>query len=226
MTDITTNKLHLNNPPLEAEVDESATSGIIEQTESSADLLLMVDIESLALGPRPVITQIAMLAYELESDELLDDRFVQYLPIEPQQQIIPPRRISASTIAWWMKQSDEAREKFELNTGTDFEDLVAAIRGLIAAFNRLTHNGTRNYEISAKGPKFDIVAIETLIEELGLEVPWDYWRVTDVRQDLRRALIKDKSVPKPKGFVPHVAYWDSRWQIEMFLAARRLRNRA
>jgi len=202
---------------------DTQETGVIPQTETEADLLLMLDIESLALGPRPVITQIALLGYEVESDEYIADFYNQYLPIEPQQQIIPARVIQATTLSWWMKQSDEARANFDLNSGTDFEDLVAALRGLIHSFNRLTLNGTRNYELSAKGPKFDVVAVETLLTELGLEVPWDYSRVTDVRQDCRRARINPKDVPKPKGTIPHVAYWDARWQIEQWLEARKVR---
>lgn len=195
----------------------------IEQTESAADLLLMVDIESLALGTRPVITQVALLGYDLEQDELLENRFNQYLPIDPQLEIVPPRVISGGTIAYWMKQSDEARANFDLNVGTDFEDLVAAMRGLISTFNHLTVNGTRNYEISAKSPSFDLVAIETLLNELGLEVPWDFRRVSDLRTDLRRARIKHSAVPKPAGTIPHVAFWDARWQIDMWLECRKIR---
>lgn len=201
----------------------ASEAAVIPLTEPEADLLLMMDIESLALGPRPVVTQLALLGYEIDLDELLFDQYYQYLPIEPQQQIIPPRKIQASTIAWWMKQSDEAREKFEQSSGDDFEDLVAAIRGFIATFNRLTNNGTRNYELSAKGPQFDVVAIETLILELGLEIPWKHDRVTDLRTDLRRARINPKNVPQPKGTIPHNGYWDARWQIDQWLEARKVR---
>lgn len=215
--------LNLNRADTRAEAGEQEVV-IVPRSVEPADLLLMVDIESLALGPRPVITQLAMLAYELEQDELMEDRYSQYLPIDPQQQIIPPRRIQASTIAWWMKQSDEAREAFELSTGTDFEELVAAMRGFVAAFNRLTKNGTRNYEITSKHPQFDIVAVETLLTELGLEVPWDHRRVTDLATDLIRAGIKGSDVPKPAGTIPHVAYWDVRWQIEQWLECRRIRS--
>lgn len=215
------NPLNLSKKDVEPEIDSS--SGVIEPTEPEADLLLMLNIESWGLGPRPVITQIALLGYEVETDELLIDQFNQYLPVEPQLQIIPARKIQASTIAWWMRQSDEAREKVSLNEGTDFEDLVAAMRGLIGTFNRLTMNGTRNYELSAKGPQFDVVAVETLLTELDLEVPWAYYRVTDLRTDMRRARISGKAVPKPSGTIPHVAYWDCRWQIEQWLQCRRMR---
>lgn len=185
-------------------------------------VLLMVDIESMALGPRPVITQAALLGYDLEEDEMLEHRHVQFYPVDPQQQIIPPRRIMGSTIAWWMKQSDEARARFEQSTGDDFQDLPALARNLISVFNALTQNGTKRYELVAKGPQFDIVAIETLLEELGLDVPWDYDRVRDLRTLCATAGLNPKNVPKPSGFIPHVAYWDARWQINIYLAAKRL----
>lgn len=182
-------------------------------------LLVSIDIETLALGPRPVITQIALLGYDLEEDEHLDARHSHYYPIEPQQQIIPARKISASTLSWWMKQSDVARERFELSTATDFEDLKALCRNLITVFKQLTAG--KDYRVLAKGPQFDIVAIETLLEEVGLEVPWVYDRVFDLRTYLHVAGISGQNVPKPAGTIPHVAYWDALWQIEQYLACKR-----
>ena len=186
------------------------------------EVILMLDIESLALGPRPVITQAALLGYDLNEDELLDSRHVQYYPVDPQQMIIPPRRIMATTIAWWMKQSDDARENFELSTSNDFQDLPALGRNLISVFNQLTNNGTRPYELYARGPQFDVVAIETLLEELGLEKPWKHDSVRDLRTLLALAGVNPKNVVKPAGFIPHIAYWDARWQINQYLHAKRV----
>jgi hypothetical protein len=183
--------------------------------------VLMLDIESLALGTRPVITQVALIGYDLEEDELLDTRHVQFYPVDPQQQIIPPRRIMASTIAWWMKQSDEARVRFEQSVSDDFAELPALARHLIATVNQLTDDGKIPYEIVAKGPQFDVAAVETLLEDLGLKTPWDYRNVRDLRTLLATAGINEKNIPKPAGFVPHVAYWDARWQLNQYLAARR-----
>lgn len=211
-------------PPLNL----AAHQALDAQTEGKAfpdptppDLLLMLDIESLSLGARPVVTQVAMLGYDLQEDELLDTRHVQYYPIEPQLQIIPPRRIMASTIAWWMKQSDDARSRFEFSTSDDFEDLRALARGLIATFNQLTRNGTLNYELVAKHPQFDVVAIETLLEELGFVKPWAHDRVFDLATHLKSAGVNGKNVHKPAGFIPHVAFWDARWQIAQYLEAKK-----
>jgi hypothetical protein len=214
--------LNLNTADVAAEQESlAAESAKVYPDPTPPDLIISVDIESLALGPRPVITQIAMLGYDLQEDELLENRHVQFYPIEPQQQIIPPRRISADTLSWWMTQPDEAREKFKYSTETDFEDLAARLRNLVHVFNQLTDNGKANYELVAKGPQFDIVAIETLLEEVGLTVPWAYDRVVDLRTMLRRAGINARNVPKPAGCIPHVAFWDARWQINQYLAAVR-----
>lgn len=183
--------------------------------------VLMLDIESLALGTRPVITQVALIGYDLDEDELLDARHVQFYPVDPQQQIIPPRRIMASTIAWWMKQSDEARSRFEQSTSNDFAELPALARHLISVFNQLTDNGRIPYELVAKGPQFDVAAVATLLEDLGLESPWDFRAVRDLRTLVATAGINEKNVSKPAGFVPHVAYWDARWQLNVYLAARK-----
>jgi hypothetical protein len=185
------------------------------------DMIVMIDVESLDLGPRPVLTQIAMLGYDLQEDELLENRHVQYYPIEPQQRILPARTISAETIVWWMSQPDEARERFKYSTEKEFEDLASRCRNLVTVFNQLTNHGKTNYEVVAKGPQFDIVAIETLLTEVGLTVPWAYDRVVDLRTMLRRAGINPKNVAKPAGCIPHVAFWDARWQISQYLAACR-----
>lgn len=187
-----------------------------------ADLLIAVDIESLALGVRPVITQVAMLGYDLNEDEYLETRFVEYFPIDPQLAINPPRKIQGGTLGFWADQPPEALSRIKFSTATDFEDLAVLGRGLIRTFNQMTDNGQKNYEIQAKGPQFDIAAIETLLGELGLEVPWEYDRVTDLRTDLRRARLNPKNIPTPKGFIKHVAYWDARYQIDLHLACKRV----
>lgn len=215
-------KLSTLNLATDQIVDESTAVAERHPNPEPPQILLFLDLESLALGPRPVITQAALLGYDLEEDELLDSRHVQYYPVEPQQQIIPPRRIMASTIAWWMKQSDDARERFEQSTSTDFQDLPALARHLITVFNQLTDHGRKRYELVAKGPQFDVVAIETLLEELGLAAPWHYQTVRDLRTLCATAGLNEKNVPKPAGFIPHVAYWDARWGINVYLAAHRL----
>lgn len=182
-------------------------------------LLLMVDIESLDLGPRCVITQIAMLGYDLEQDKLLTQNYAEYLPIQPQLDMLKPRTISASTLWFWMQQPDEARLRFENNLGDDLFDLQFLGRSFIEKFRRMTQ-GFDSYVICARGPQFDLVAIESLLHDLELTAPWDYSAVDDLRTLMNRAGMHTDDVPKPEGFIKHVAYWDARYQIDQYLAQR------
>lgn len=193
------------------------TSSLLTQPR----LLLMLDIESLDLGPRPVITQISMLAYDLEQDEYLKDEFFEFLPAQPQMDLKPtPRTVSFRTLWFWFQQPDESRLRFEQNLGDDLFDVQYVMRSLVQFFNRITNNGTIPYVVAAKGPQFDFVAVETLLEELDMSIPWDYNRVDDLRTMLRHAKVDGNLVPKPDGFIKHVAYWDSRYQIDQYLACK------
>lgn len=182
-------------------------------------LLLSVDIESLDLGPRTVVTQIAMLGYDLEQDTRLKLHYNEFLPIQPQIDMKPARTISAQTLWFWMQQPDEARLRFENNLGDDPFDLQYLTKSFVDTFRRMTAD-YESYVIVAKGPQFDLVAIESLLTELDLEVPWDYDAVDDLRTLLRKAKINPKDVPTPEGFIKHVAYWDADWQIDQYLACR------
>jgi hypothetical protein len=182
-------------------------------------LLLMVDIESLDLGPRCVITQIAMLGYDLEQDKHLSIRYAESLPVQPQIDMASPRTVSMSTLWFWMQQPDEARRRFEDSLGDDPFDLQYLGKSFIDTFRRMVA-GYESYVICAKGPQFDLVAIESLLTDLDLSAPWDYDAVDDLRTMLRHSKIDPYEVPKPEGFIKHVAYWDARFQINQYLACR------
>lgn len=183
-------------------------------------LLLMVDIESLDLGPRTVVTQIALLGYDLEQDQHLKLNYNEFLPIQPQLDAVKPRTISAQTLWFWFQQPDEARLRFENNLGDDPFDLQYLAKSFTDTFRRMIVGYESSYVIVAKGPQFDLVAIESLLTELDVEVPWQYDRVDDLRTLLRKAKINPKDVPTPPGFIKHVAFWDALWQIDQYLACR------
>lgn len=183
-----------------------------------------IDIETLDLGARPVITQIAMYPYDLETEELIPDALYQHLPMQPQFDLIPARTVSADTFLWWMKQSDDARAAFELNVSDDFEDLPILMKQLIRRFNKLTEGKT--YEVICRGPQFDLVAIETLLRDCGLKAPWKYDSVIDLRTMMRQAGLSSGEVDQPHGMIPHRADWDCKFQAACYFEAkRRLRSR-
>lgn len=184
------------------------------------DVIVSLDIETLALGPRPVITEVGMLGYDLNEGTLMSALHIHNYPVPPQQRIMPPREINIETLIFRSK-SPNFSEELRQSSATDFEDLASLCRNLITVFKQLTDNGKANYELVCARPQFDIVAVETLLAEVGLEAPWAYHSVIDVRTMLKRAGMNHKNVPMPSGCVAHTAYGDARWQIDQYLAALR-----
>jgi len=77
---------------------------------------IMIDFETLSLKPNAVLLALGAVAFDADTGVLLEQFYVN---IDPRIQ--PGRDISASTALWWMKQSDEARQR--LTTATDLADL-------------------------------------------------------------------------------------------------------
>ena len=185
---------------------------------------LMLDIETLDLGARPVVTQIALYPFDMETEEIIPDALHIYLPMQPQLDLIPSRTMSADTLLWWMRQGDPAREVFERNTSDDFDELPVLMKQLVRRFEKLTHGV--EYELIAQGPQFDVVAVETLLKDCGLKAPWAYNRIIDLRTLTRYAGFSSKDVEPIQGFIAHRADWDCKQQIKVYFEAkRRLRSR-
>jgi len=184
----------------------------------------MLDCETLSLDARALVTQIALYPFDMETEELIHDALHIFLPIQPQLDIIPARKISAETFVWWMQQNDDARQIFDHNIGDDFEELPILMRQLIRRFDKLTDK--RNYELICRGPQADEVWVRTLLEDCGLRAPWRYDKVVDLRTLMRYAGLHTADIPEPQGFIPHRADWDCKYQIAQYLEAkRRLRSR-
>lgn len=211
-------------------VDALLNKDPFSETKSDGPTVgLHLDIESLDVGPRSVVTQIGLFGVNLETQEQIGHTVLSYLPIQPQLDFIKPRTISANTLWWWMQQSDEARAEFEKSLGDDFGSVAVIMKHLTIAFNQMTRNATEDYIIIARGPQFDVVNIESLYRDCGMTAPWSidptgYQRIVDLRTLIREAGItkdEEKAMPKPPGFIAHRADWDARFASDMYFEARR-----
>ena len=186
-------------------------------------LICMTDIESLDVGPRSIVSQVAMVFAPVDDPETVIDEVLVYLPIQPQ--IALKRTLSAKTLVFWMSQSDAARKEFEQNTGDDFEELPSLIRHLIRKFGSIV--GDEPVELWARGPQFDVTNIESLALDCGLEMPWRYDSVRDLRTLMALAGLKTADIPRDnEKYPPHMAVADCHYQIQQYAEAmRQLRAR-
>lgn len=185
-------------------------------TDSSKNLTIMVDIETLGKKPNAVVTQLAFIAAPTDNlaDYITYDSF--YLPLQPQ--IDAGRTIDADTIIWWFTRAGpEARAKFVQNDGGDSDTLIAFIRSFIRKVDTqiqaaLLAGGT--IEVVAKGPQFDVVIIENLIHSIAELEPWKYSWISDLRTLMKKAGVQPNDV-KHDDIVPHVALEDCRFQLRL-----------
>lgn len=206
--------------------EEMQTVDFQDLASDETRIILMVDIESLDVGPRSVVTQVALYGLDEDEDEVIDDFVYSFLPIQPQLDLIQPRTISASTLWWWMQQSDEARAMFERNVLEDFETLPVMMRHLTREFQRMTSKYA-SYELWARGPQFDVVNLDSLYADCGMRAPWKYDSVRDLRTLMKMAGLSSEEVDKPHGFIAHQAGWDAKFQLRCYREAKkRLRARA
>lgn len=181
------------------------------------EVILMLDIETLATSSeKAVVSQAALIGYDLDQDEIIPIRHHQYYPLDPQ--IKAGRVVDADTIIWWMTQPDAARSHFIECASDDPEELPALLRNLQMMFRDLVKN--RPYEIYANSPNFDCTIMKSLFNDHGMQMPWDFRMERDLRTLCSQANINPKEVPHVSGFIPHNAYWDCRQQIAIYLAAR------
>lgn len=217
-------------PPVKALNIAHPGSGEIEVTTTHPDptppqLHIHFDIESLDLGPRPIITQVAMFALDLDEDVILERKHYEFYPVQPQLRLPTPRTFAFDTLVWWMDQSKEARDRLRQSSSNEDEEIPALLRHLVTTFNKMTNGGKIPYEIWARGPQFDLVAIESLMADYGLTPPWEYNKVRDLRTLLALAGINSRNIGKPAGFVGHAANWDVRYQIDQYrVSIKKLRS--
>lgn len=176
---------------------------------------LMLDNETLDLGPRSVVTQVGIIAFPLDDPDSELRRIDQDLPVQPQLTL--GRTMSFATVLWWMQQEDKARARFIENTGNDMEELLAFVRSIHRKIGEVIHQagGKQNVELWAKGPQFDVVNIETLFSDCGLDVPWSYDSVMDLRTTMKLAGVRTEDVDST-GIVKHVAISDCKFQIRCY----------
>lgn len=190
----------------------------------SPKLGIMLDIESLDLGPRSVILQVGAIAFPLDDPDTEQRRIDQYLPVQPQ--IALGRTFSWATMRWWMGQDEKSQSRFVDNDGNDMDELQSLVRSIHTKLSDLIASvGRSNVEVWAKGPQFDIVNLETLFVEHGLSTPWPYDSIMDLRTLMRLAGVSADSVDS-SGIAKHVAVSDCQFQIRCYAEAmRQLRSR-
>jgi hypothetical protein len=120
---------------------------------------VMLDLETLGNGSRAVIISIG--AVEFDPVAGLGREF--YSNVSPESCVSAGLEIDASTVMWWMKQSEEARAAFKIPGG--------ALAAVLQSFKSWFPAGA---VVWGNGATFDNVILSNAYRAVGLKQPWHY----------------------------------------------------
>jgi hypothetical protein len=123
---------------------------------------IMLDLETLGVGHNPVILSIGAVAFDKNG---VAAEF--YWPVNPVDCQKYGLQVDASTVLWWMRQSDEARKAF------DAEGI--SLIGAVTRFNNFVekHAGAEGC-VWGNGATADNVWIRSAMKAVGLEPCWSF----------------------------------------------------
>lgn len=159
---------------------------------------ISVDIETLGTKPGSVVLSIGAVPFNLErvsSNGLIVAPSIM-------EQLIVGLEADVNTLAWWGKQSPEARERVR-QTPT-----VEPLKALLMLQDLVEECCTSDVRVWMKGPSFDGVHLAALADAVGGELPWRYWQERCVRT------ICDGVTEPERGDVQHCAYDDALHQAK------------
>ena len=163
---------------------------------------LMIDLETLGTKPNAPIIAIGAVFFDPKTGKLGNEFYVKINPESAKEF----RTADQSTLVWWAKQSQEARDESFSGTST--------MEGALNAFYNFVKT-TKNVKPWGNGATFDISMLEDCFDQYGIKTPWQFWSVRDVRTavDIGESLGLMRDDVSFEG-VPHVALDDAKHQAK------------
>ncbi|WP_294948264.1 3'-5' exonuclease [Sulfurivirga sp.] len=165
---------------------------------------IMIDIETLGTRPDAAIGALAAVHFDPATGEALDTFEAR---INVAESLIEGFSADAATLAFWRRQLRDARTQVTTGRAHPRE----ALEGLCRWLDGIARPDERI--VWANGAGFDPVIVETHLNHFGLDAPWRWWNVRDLRT--LRALAREAglSLPvRPAELPEHQALADAIWQ--------------
>jgi len=129
---------------------------------------IMLDLETLGTGPNGAIVAIGAVAFNARADDTPRAYQPFYMQVDAQSSIDAGLRVDGSTITWWMKQSDAARQQ---TFGGDYK---VPLHVALESFNLFVKAQSGDISVWGNGATFDNVIIRTAYNALKIAPAWHY----------------------------------------------------
>jgi len=170
------------------------------------DRHLMIDIETLDTANTAAILSIAAVAFDPRGASVRDEDCFR-ITINRHSNEFYGRTVSASTLAWWAQQSDEAKAATFDGPSVD---LMVAMLDFTQWVNRLRPTCTR---VWAKDPDFDVAILRNACEMLNLMWPFKFWEGRSCRTAMELAYSEGDFPPIIMDGPAHDALADAKKQV-------------
>lgn len=173
---------------------------------------VMIDLETLSTHKNAAIIEIGAVEFNKNTGEIGETLDI---VINPNDWCNNDRHVDGETIQWWFKQDSKTRKRFITKQNyIEYCTLKLALQKLrYFIIDCDTVDDDKNVVVWGNGSSFDIAILESAYEHVGIQIPWKYWSVNDVRTivDLNP---KIKENTKFEKGIRHNAISDCQYQIK------------
>jgi hypothetical protein len=128
---------------------------------------VMLDFETFGNGENKCLSQVGAVYFD-SSTGLLGEEF--FMNIDAESHVKRGGIIDASTVYWWLAQSDEARKSILADPRIDVVEAMTALNDFLAPAARIWSHAT-----------FDFVTLTETLRKLGIKPKFSYRAGLDLR---------------------------------------------
>lgn len=123
---------------------------------------IMLDLETMGNGSNAAIVAIGAVKFNPDTHEIIDHM---YSTVDLQSSVDAGLDMDASTVLWWMQQSQDARQELYIDNRPP----------LGTALNHFCKFAGENPIIWGNGSDFDNAILANAYRKLGMQPPWKFW---------------------------------------------------
>ncbi len=131
---------------------------------------LMIDLETLGINPSCPVISLGAIFFDVDT-KTLGPSF--YMALDVGEQMKYGRIPDASTLKWWLGQSNAAKQVFK-------EEAKPA-REVLELFCKWVKANGKGVNPWGNGATFDISIMENIFKQYEIKCPWLFYNVMDVR---------------------------------------------
>lgn len=166
------------------------------------------DLETYATNRNAIVPEISAVAFDIGTGNVYHECTF-HIDVDSQVQL--GREVSSGTLAFWLQQSEEARNKMLLADYKYCKDnglsLPTPIGGAMVQLSNIIrdvsakwaeeNNASPDPLVWGNGISFDLGKTTSLFESMHIDLPWQYWAERDARTimdlcpDVKQALWSD-----------------------------------